>query len=105
MIKFLTALTLSLSLSFSFIARAAAQTEPPPERTGTVIGQIANGTMGGEVPGDVAVVLHAWDDNGETVMLDGVADSSGAFRFDEVPMQDGWVFAAMLSYNDVTYFS
>lgn len=107
MIKFLTALTLSLSLSFSFIARAAAQTEPPPERIGTVIGQIANGTAGGEVPGDVAVVLHAWDDNGETVMLAkrGVADSSGAFRFDDVPMQDGWVFAAMVSVNDVTFFS
>ncbi|MBI3177234.1 MAG: hypothetical protein HYZ35_04515, partial [Chloroflexi bacterium] len=57
------------------------------------------------VPGDVAVVLHAWDDNGETVMRDGVADSSGAFRFGDVPLQDGWVFAAMVLYKDVTFFS
>ncbi|MEK9165062.1 MAG: hypothetical protein AAB342_06845, partial [Chloroflexota bacterium] len=105
--KSIIALSLSFSLSFSFATLASAQTEAPsPEgRTGVVIGQIANGTADGEVPGELAVMLHAWDENGETVMLDGVADSTGAFRFDEVPMQDGWVFAAMLTYNDVTFFS
>jgi hypothetical protein len=34
----------------------------------------------------------------------GQADASGAFRFEDVPMQDGWVFAAMLSHRDVTFF-
>ena len=106
MTKLFAALALSFSLSFSFVLRAAAQSEtPPPSRTGTVFGQIANGTEGGEIPGDLALMLHAWDEQGEVVMLDGEADSSGAFRFENVPMEDGWVFAAMLSYNDVTFFS
>ncbi len=107
MTKSILVLSLSFSLFFSFASRAAAQTEAPaPEgRTGAVIGQIANGTDGGAVPESLAVMLHAWDDNGETVMLDGVSDSSGAFRFDDVPMKDGWVFAAMLSYNEITFFS
>jgi len=106
MTRLLVVLAFSFFVSFSFIPRAVAQSEtPPPSRTGTVFGQIANGTEGGEIPGDLALMLHAWDEQGETVMLDGKADSSGAFRFENVPMQDGWVFAAMLSYHDVTFFS
>lgn len=106
MTRLLVVLPFSFFVSFSFIPRAVAQSEtPPPSRTGTVYGQIANGTEGAEIPGDLAVMLHAWDEQGETVMLDGKADSSGAFRFENVPMQDGWVFAAMLSYHDVTFFS
>ncbi|MBI3361494.1 MAG: hypothetical protein HY023_10330 [Chloroflexi bacterium] len=93
----------SLSIPSS---RVIAQTDAPPAgRTGTVTGQIVSGTSGGGVPGGVAVILHAWDQSGETVMLDGAADSSGAFRFDDVPLQDGWTFGAMLTYNDVTFFS
>ena len=108
MTRLLVVLAFSFFVSFSFIPRAAAQSEtPPPSRTGTIFGQIANGTQGGEIPGDLALMLHAWDEQGETVMPAerGKADSSGAFRFENVPMQDSWVFAAMLSYHDVTYFS
>jgi hypothetical protein len=32
-------------------------------------------------------------------------DPAGAFRFDEVDMEADWTFAAMLTYNDVTFFS
>jgi hypothetical protein len=107
MTKFLTTLTLVASLFVSIASSASAQTTTPPagDRTGTVFGQIANGTKGGKVPGDLVMMLHAWDENGETVMLDGKADASGAFRFETAPMKDGWMFAAMLSYNDVTFFS
>ncbi|MEK7312160.1 MAG: hypothetical protein AAB382_09320, partial [Chloroflexota bacterium] len=107
MTKFLTTLALVTSLLVSIASSASAQTTTPPagDRTGTVTGQIANGTKGGKVPGDLVMMLHAWDENGETVMLDGKADASGAFRFETVPMKDGWMFAAMLSYNDVTFFS
>lgn len=106
MTRLLVVLAFSFFVSFSFIPRAVAQSEtPPPSRTGTVFGQIANGTQGGEIPAELALMLHAWDEQGETVMLDGKTDSSGAFRFENVPMQDGWVFAAMLSYHDVTFFS
>ena len=107
MTKMFFALALSFLLLLPFAGRTSAQTEMPPgaDRTGTVTGQIVNGTDGGKIPGGFTVMLHAWDENGETVMLDGVADSAGAFRFDDVPMKDGWVFAAMLSYNAVTFFS
>jgi len=102
----LVSLWLAVLTLFIAVSRVAAQGEtPPPSRTGTVFGQIANGTEGGEIPGDRALMLHAWDDKGETVMLDGKADASGAFRFENVPMEDGWVFAVMLSYKDVTFFS
>ncbi len=106
MTKLFSALALSFLL-LQFAGYASAQTETPPgaDRTGTVTGQIVNGTEGGKIPGGLALMLHAWDENGETVMLDGVADSAGAFRFDDVPMKDGWVFTAMLAYNDVTFFS
>lgn len=106
----MTKMFFALALSFlllPFAGRTSAQTEMPPgaDRTGAVTGQIVNGTGGGKIPGGLALMLHAWDESGETVMLDGVADSAGAFRFDEVPMKDGWVFAAMLAYNEVTFFS
>ncbi len=102
----LVSLWLAVLTLFTAVSRVAAQGQtPPPSHTGAVFGQIANGTQGGEIPADLALMLHAWDDKGETVMLDGSADASGAFRFENVPMQDGWVFAAMLSYHDVTFFS
>ena len=105
--KVLVAVIPSLLILLTFVGRISAQSETPSEadRTGTVTGQVTNGTEGGEAPGDLAVMLHAWDEAGETVMLDGAADSSGAFRFEAVPMKDGWVFAAMLSYKDVTFYS
>jgi hypothetical protein len=113
--KLLVALALSFSLSLSFSFARAQDTGPgaatPPaatpigQRSGTVMGQLLNGTAGGAIPGNLTMMLHAWDDNGETVMLDGTADAGGAFRFEDVPMQDGWVFAAMAGYNDVTFFS
>jgi hypothetical protein len=103
---------LSLSLSLLYVRPARAQdaqptppVDPAPVRTGTVVGQLANGTAGGGVPGNLAVMLHAWDAAGETLMLDGQVDPAGAFRFDEVDMEADWTFAAMLTYNGVTFFS
>ncbi len=111
------ALSLLLSLSFSFARVVRAQDGQPtqapgptaaaatPARTGSVTGQLTNGTAGGTIPGSLAMMLHAWDEAGETLMLDGTVDEKGAFRFDNVEMQTGWTFAAMLAYNDVTFYS
>ena len=111
------ALSLFLALPFSFTGVARAQDGPPtqatgpaavaatPARTGTVTGQLTNGTASGTIPGSLAMMLHARDETGETVMLNGTLDQKGAFRFDNVKMQDGWIFAAMLVYNGVTFFS
>jgi plastocyanin len=106
MIRIQAILVLALSVALAVALGARAQVSASaPERTGTVTGQVVNGTPGGAVPGGLAVMLHAWDDSQETVMLDGTADSAGAFRFDDVPMQAGWVFMAMLTHEAVTYFS
>ncbi len=105
----LAALAIALALTLVVSDTARAQEGDPPanagDRAGVVFGQLTNGTPGGETPGSLALMLHAWDEAGETVMLDGTADAAGAFRFENVPLQDGWTFAAMGAYNDVTYFS
>lgn len=108
----LSALSLAVSLALLAARPARAQddsptapADPTPAHTGTVMGQLANGTVGGDIPGNLAVMLHAWDAAGETLMLDGQVDPAGAFRFEAVEMQAEWTFAAMLTYNDVTFFS
>ncbi len=102
--KSLLAFTLAISLAFALVSPSLAQTPIPP-RTVTITGQIVNGTPGGTVLANSSVLLHAWDQERETVMLGGTADSSGKFRFDNVPIQDGWVFAVMLNYQNMTFLS
>lgn len=102
--KIFLALTLTISLALTLVLTALAQTPIPP-RTVNITGQIVNGTPGGTVPANSSVLLHAWDEERETVMLGGTADSSGKFRFDNVPIQDGWVFAVMLNYQNMTFLS
>src|SRR3972149_4073244 len=84
-LSLLLSLFLSLPLSLFLSSPASAQTATPPDRTGVVTGRLINGTADGETPGNLPMMLHAWDANGETVMLDGEADPSGAFRFEDVP--------------------
>ena len=101
----LTALSLASVANAQQGGPTAEPTLAPGERKGVVTGQLRNGTAGGRIRGNLAVTLHAWDDTHETVMLNGTMDAQGAFRFENVSMKDGWTFAAMTSYNNVTFFS
>src|SRR5512134_3090668 len=103
----LATLALFFLLFLTLAGRAAAEGDPPEETgwIGMVTGQVTNGTAGGLTPGGLSLMLHAWEGDSEMVMLDGALDDSGAFGFETVPMDAGWTFAAMLSYNEVTFFS
>ncbi len=78
---------------------------PEPEATITIVGQITNGTPGGEVPEGLPVMLHTFDGEAMTGMTDGTSDANGGFRFENVPFSPGQSFEVMVTYQDVTYFS
>lgn len=81
-----------------------AQEEPLP--TGSIIGQVANLTPNGETPGELDLMLHAWDkDFNEKLMEHGQNDAAGSFRFEEVTLNPDWLYAVMLTYEEVSYFS
>lgn len=74
--------------------------------TGVVTGHVVNGTEGGEVPASGEPMLHMWDSAGqEQGMEHGSLLPDGSFRFEGVPFVAGWRYAAMLTYEGVTYLS
>lgn len=98
-------------LVLGFAAPVYAQTETPPAVpeaawTGEVTGTIFNRSPGGEVPDQVDVMLHAWDQNqGEKFMLHGEVTPEGEFRFEEVSFEPGLTYAVMADYEDAMYYS
>ena len=81
-----------------------AQDEPQP--TGQVSGQIANMTPEGVVPNGLPLMLHAWDrDFNEKLMVEGQSTAAGTFQFDDVLLNSDWLYAVMLTVDDVLYFS
>ncbi|MFQ5433867.1 MAG: hypothetical protein ACE5FD_03235 [Anaerolineae bacterium] len=73
---------------------------------GVVTGQILNQTDTDIVPDGVDVMLHAWDqDFNEKIMLNGQSEADGTFQFDDVTMNPEWLYAVMLTYQDVLYYS
>ncbi len=72
--------------------------------TGTVTGQVANGS-GGKIPSGLEVSLHGFD-NMQIVVTDTVkAQADGSYTFNNVPMKTGRVFLASTSYGDASYGS
>lgn len=94
----------ALALAFLTAVPLVAQEETLP--TGTVSGQITNLTPDGIVPTGLDVMLHAWDvDFNEKTMQNGLSDVAGTFTFESVPLNPAWIYAVMLTYDDVLYFS
>lgn len=94
----------ALALTFLTAVPLMAQEETLP--TGTVSGQITNLTPDGIVPTNLDVMLHAWDSGfDEKAMQNGLSDADGRFAFESVPLNPAWVYAVMLTYDDVLYFS
>ncbi len=87
--------------------KAMAQTEEPPVSTLVpVSGRIVNRTQGGQVPAGLPVMLHVFDESFANLgMLHGESDEEGRFFFEEVPFEPGLQYAAMVVYEEATYFS
>ena len=76
------------------------------EVTGTVTGQIINQTDAEIMPEVVELMLHAWDrDFNEKFILNGLSEADGTFQFEDVTMNAEWLYAVMLTYQDVLYYS
>ena len=81
-----------------------AQEDTQPN--GRVTGQIVNMTPEGVVPNSLPLMLHAWDkDFNEKLMVEGHSSTAGSFQFDEVALNPDWLYAVMLTVDDVLYFS
>ena len=72
----------------------------------TVTGTVVNLTTGEPAPEGLEVMLHGWGPDGEQLeMLHGVLGRDGAFAFEGVELKPDAAYAAMVTYQDVTYFS
>lgn len=71
---------------------------------GTMTGQVSNAS-GGEVPTDLEIVLHAFDQFQEVMSTTLPIGADGTFRFDGVELVDGQAFLATTDYQGTTYTS
>lgn len=106
----LSALWITLFILLALTRVAQAQTETPLPAPGTwkgqVSGTIVNRTPGGKLPQELALMLHAWDEQGnEKLMVDGKSAPDGSFQFKDVAFDPGLTYGVMLDYNGTSYFS
>ncbi len=84
----------------------SAQEPTPPAATGEVTGTILNQNQGTSVAENLEVMLHIWDEEYvELGMLHAQSQPDGTFRFTEVALGPGQLYAVMAIYDDVTYYS
>ena len=89
----------------AFSYRYAAPEEVLAERTGTVTGQIVNGTAGVAAPGGLSVNLHSFTGSALIETFTVTADAAGAFAFDPVSYTPGRQFLLSTVYGGLTYAS
>lgn len=71
---------------------------------GVITGQVSNAS-GGEVPSDLEVVLHAFDQFQEVMSTTAKIATDGTFRFDGVEITDGQAYIVTTDYKGTTYTS
>ena len=83
-----------------------AQEPTPPAATGEATGTIVNQNQGTSVAESLEVMLHIWDEQYvELGMLHAQSQPDGTFRFTEVALGPGQLYAVMVTYEDVLYYS
>ncbi len=89
------------------LAPAIAQGEDPPQDvTFTVEGTIVNHNTNDPPSEGLAIMLHAWDSNGqEKAMIHSESNSGGSFTFENVLFDPEIFYAVMVTYEGATYFS
>lgn len=78
--------------------------EVPEPGLGTITVQVVPGS-GGEIPADMEVTLHGFDNMQEAYKASATATAKGAFVFEEVEMPPGRAFIASVEYGQATYGS
>ncbi len=83
-----------------------AQEMTPPAASGEVTGKIVNQNQGTSVTESLEVMLHIWDEQYvEVGMLHAQSQPDGTFRFTEVDLGPGRLYAVMATYKGVMYYS
>lgn len=75
-----------------------------PAGQGVITGQVVN-LSGSELPGDLQVILHAFDQFQETISYTTGIDSAGMFRFEGVDLPEGRALIVSVDYKNTTYTS
>ena len=84
---------------------AIGWTRPPQATDGAVVGQVTNGTPGGDVPANLEITLYIFAETGAMSTDIASVAADGSFRFDGLATDAGDTFVASAVYQDVTYFS
>jgi len=82
----------------------STQTVSTTEMIGTVTGKV-NNASGGELPSDLEITLHGFDDMNMVITDTTTTQADGSFVFQNIDMPVGRVFMATVDYQDTTYGS
>ena len=100
--SFLSARRIALSFLFAILFSLLTATGLAAA-DGVITGTVVNGTAGGGVPADVAVTLYFLRDGNIVEQRTEVTDSSGAYRFADLPTDTGLGFVVVAAYVQVPY--
>jgi hypothetical protein len=92
-------------LALLALALATAWSPMPQEREITAAGQVTHGTPGGIIPSDLDISLHIFSGMEEKEARTTTLADDGAFRFDNLALEEGDTCVARVVYLDVTYVS
>jgi mono/diheme cytochrome c family protein len=88
------------------LATVEATPASPQEATvGTISGQVITATTGSELPSDLTVTLHGFDQMQQALTDTTEVSSDGSFVFESVEMPEGRAFLTSLEHQGVAYSS
>ncbi|HLF88981.1 MAG TPA: c-type cytochrome [Anaerolineales bacterium] len=85
-------------------AEAQPEVEAVATGQGVFSGQVVN-ISGGEIPSDLEVVLHGFDQFQEVISITTTVETGGTFRFDGVEIPAGRAYILTVDYKNTTYTS
>lgn len=76
-----------------------------PKGDGRLVGVVANGTPGSEVPGDTMVTLRTFEGFDELASQEAQVAADGSFSFEELPTDPDYIYLVTTSYGGITFAS
>ncbi len=73
--------------------------------TGTISGQVTNGPADSRVPADLPLTLFIFDADFNQQQLTTSADATGAYTFDDVPLDTSYQYVVTTNYRDRVFAS